>query len=372
MHDSLYVLLKTGNVCNLRCTYCYDHCAGPPRWLPPETLQLLLRQLLEFPQSRIVLAWHGGEPLLAGLEYFVEAIAIQRSSMSPHQQLFNCLHSNGLALNSKWIDWLAANGFSISISLDGPRSFHDRQRRTASGQGSFDGVHRALTLLSRSPLAVNVSVTVREDSWTVASDLYQLCKQVGVETIEFTPLLQCHYNGQVVQSVTPEAYRRFVTLLCTLWLADGRSGGERPSIPRFDEILARASGEIAAASCWCDPDVCSSNLMVTRDGDVFPCDLFNGMTAMKLGNINHCSLKKMLNGASDLGRQADNRIPSQCLSCRVRDLCRAGCRYQRFLADPSLSSPTPYCSTHLSLFDMLSGRKAGPRSTSAAQEEQLC
>ena len=43
---------------------------------------------------------------------------------------------------SRAIDWLNAHRFGLSISIDGPKAIHDRNRLTVGGQGTYETVRR--------------------------------------------------------------------------------------------------------------------------------------------------------------------------------------------------------------------------------------
>ena len=66
-----------GSACNLRCEYCYYLDASgssPSGRMSVETLQELIRQyIIASPGPAITFTWHGGEPMLAGLDFYREA-----------------------------------------------------------------------------------------------------------------------------------------------------------------------------------------------------------------------------------------------------------------------------------------------------------
>ena len=72
-----------GPVCNLGCSYCYyqdklrfydEHAA-----LTLELLEKVIKEYVEINDAeQIVFDWHGGEPLLLGLDYFKKIVEIQK------------------------------------------------------------------------------------------------------------------------------------------------------------------------------------------------------------------------------------------------------------------------------------------------------
>ncbi len=73
----------------------------------------------------ITFSWHGGEPLLAGIDFFRKAVEIQMNLKPPGKEIFNGIQTNGTLLDDEWCSFLSANGFTVGISIDGPGNLHD-------------------------------------------------------------------------------------------------------------------------------------------------------------------------------------------------------------------------------------------------------
>ena len=66
--------------CNLACRYCYylnRPDAAPSRRMDAETLEVLIRDVIRAQPGvpEIHFAWQGGEPTLAGVDFFRQAVA---------------------------------------------------------------------------------------------------------------------------------------------------------------------------------------------------------------------------------------------------------------------------------------------------------
>lgn len=89
----------------------------------------------------------GGEPLLAGparLRTLCEALTRALDGVSA---LDLRIHTNGLRLNTAFLDLFREYGVKVGVSLDGDRAANDRHRRFANGRTSHPGVLKALGLL---------------------------------------------------------------------------------------------------------------------------------------------------------------------------------------------------------------------------------
>ena len=131
--------------CNLRCAYCFylDHHGLAPgdakARMSPAVLDAYVRQYLAVSGHEATFAWQGGEPLLAGLDFYREAIALQRR-YAAGRTVHNTLQTNGTLLDDAWASFLAEHGFLVGLSLDGPATVHDRYRTTAGGRQTWDRV----------------------------------------------------------------------------------------------------------------------------------------------------------------------------------------------------------------------------------------
>ena len=127
----------TGSVCNLDCHYCYYlkkkhlYPKGESFRMPDNILETYIAQHIEaFPGPVINFSWHGGEPTLLGLDYFRKIVGLQRKYLPANRRITNGMQTNGTLLNEDWCRFLAAEDFSVGLSLDGPAELHDQFRVT--------------------------------------------------------------------------------------------------------------------------------------------------------------------------------------------------------------------------------------------------
>ena len=121
MTSTLNLIIKTTRKCNLRCSYCHDwRSRGRPMQLG--VLANLTAKALQSRDQQVVnFIWHGGEPMLLGMDYFRKALALQKEFIEPGQYVINSVQTNGTLLTDDWCDFLARNKFTLGISIDGPQ-----------------------------------------------------------------------------------------------------------------------------------------------------------------------------------------------------------------------------------------------------------
>jgi len=125
--------------CNLACRYCYylnRPDAAPSRRMDAETLEVLIRDVIRAQPGvpEIHFAWQGGEPTLAGVDFFRQAVALQERYCPAGTTVVNAIQTNGTLLDERWAEFFAVHRFLVGISIDGPQALHDPLRRDARGR----------------------------------------------------------------------------------------------------------------------------------------------------------------------------------------------------------------------------------------------
>ena len=94
-----------GSACNLNCTYCYYLDKAPTIYdnrqpvMSYEMLEKYIRQYIEGNEiPEVTFVWHGGEPLMAGLDFYRKAVDLQKK-YAGGKVIVNSLQTNGTRLS---------------------------------------------------------------------------------------------------------------------------------------------------------------------------------------------------------------------------------------------------------------------------------
>jgi len=82
----LNLLIKPASSnCNLRCGYCFYHDEAASRsvrsygYMKDETIEAIVKKSLAHATESCTFGFQGGEPTLAGLEFFRKVVALQKA-----------------------------------------------------------------------------------------------------------------------------------------------------------------------------------------------------------------------------------------------------------------------------------------------------
>jgi uncharacterized protein len=329
------ILIKpAGPDCNLVCDYCfYLDKTGllqkkSKHRMSIEVLRELMRQLLQQGTQQISVAWQGGEPTLMGEDFFRKAVEFQ-NKYAAGKVIGNSLQTNGLLINDRWTSFLRENNFLVGLSIDGPQHIHDLYRKDRSGEGSWDKVVAAATLMLENDVEVNALSAVNAYSVNYPDEIYDYLKALGFRFMQFIPIVETSEDGDGVApySVTRQDYGDFLIRLFDRWLADFEYGKPTTSIRYFESLFYRYVN-MQPPDCTL-MECCGSYVVVEYNGNVFACDFFVE-PAWRLGNIMKNRLIDLLNSPrqQEFGDQKAE-LPKKCKNCPWFSFCFGGCPKDR-------------------------------------------
>lgn len=317
-----------GSACNLNCRYCYylDKSllyGGSEPQMSPELLEIYVRDYIAACEAGTVeFCWHGGEPLMLGLDYFKRAVKLQHK-YAGGKAIHNSIQTNGILLNEAWCRFFAENGFLVGISIDGPRGVHDANRLNRGGKPVFDRVMDAIAMMRRMHVEFNTMTVVTTSSEGRGEEIYRFLRDVaGSRFMQFLPAVDWMPDGSAAPwSVSSEAYGKFLCDIFDIWV---RRDVGRCFVQLFDVTLSQLCG-LPSGLCTMG-ETCGEGLCVEHNGDVYPCDHFVAPEYL-LGNIRDHSLTELFDSAARMNFALFKRngLPGECMRCEFFNLCHGGC-----------------------------------------------
>jgi uncharacterized protein len=309
--------------CNLACDYCFYRPHQVPYRRPgrmsEETLAALLRQYMPLVEAAPI-CWQGGEPLLAGVEFYRKVVELEARYGRAGQAVSNAVQTNGLLLNVEFARLFNEYSFVVGISLDGPRELHEMHR----GKGTHAKVLEGVRLLHRAGVATNALCAVTRDSQGRGREAYHFLLEQGFDHVQFIPIVEFGPEGEALPfAVEAEGFGDFLCEVFEAWLEEGVG---RVVVRDFENVLGLCLG-FEAAECTFR-ETCGDYVVVEYNGDVYPCD-FYVREEWRLGNLAAEALSGMGGGRLQEFAARKRELGQRCAECEWVALCNGGCPRRR-------------------------------------------
>lgn len=316
--------------------------------MKPEVLELVIRQSIQASPKRIRFQWHGGEPFLAGIEFYQLAVELQEKYRLCDQVILNSIQTNGTLINGRWITFLKEKGFSIGVSLDGPEDLHNFARYDAGGKGTFERIMHGIKLLRENGVKFGVIAVINRHNVCYPREMYDFFSR---EKLSFSPnacIMRDPDSGRPVGfSVDPIDYARFMIEVCDSWFEE-----DNPKF-RVRPLVNIIQGLLGVPQKLCEfRGTCEQFLTIDSNGDIYPCDSFL-QEEFCLGNLAAIPLVEVVSTNVYKAYYARRtEIASQCQDCQWFSICSGGClRHWDGLSNDGVSAWNRFCQSRKLLFE---------------------
>ncbi|MCX5608778.1 MULTISPECIES: radical SAM/SPASM protein FxsBH, inactivated beta-hydroxylase extension form [unclassified Streptomyces] len=380
-------VVKVHSRCDLACDHCYIYEHADQSWrrrpavVSDAVAERIAQRLAEhaathgLPSVTVILL--GGEPLLAGparLRTLCEALTRALDGVSA---LDLRIHTNGLRLNTAFLDLFREYGVKVGVSLDGDRAANDRHRRFANGRTSHPGVLKALGLLRQDRYrhlyqGLLCTVDVENDPRAVFDALTAL----EPPRIDFLLPHATWETPPARPDGRPDAYARWLLRVFDRWEARGRPVPVR----MFDSLLSTLrGGPSLTESLGLAP---TDLVVVETDGTLEQADSLKtaheGAAATGFDVFTHTFDEVAAHPGIRARQSGLAGVSAACRRCPVVRSCGGGLYAHRYRAANGFDNPSVYCTDLRELVDGVEVRtaraavapeSADPAALSASQQE---
>jgi uncharacterized protein len=318
-----------------------------PRQISYETIDAVTNTLseLSYNQQRpFAVVLHGGEPLLLGftkLEYLLFSL---RDALPDECSI--SLQTNGILINKKILELCSNTRTTISVSLDGPKSIHDKNRVGHTGKGTYDKVLSGLNLLREHEnskfLFTGLLAVIDPESDPL--EIYNFFKELNPPSVDFIYRDGNHsrlpFGKKSLQSIE---YGLWIAKLLDVYLTDSNP----IKIRILDDLIKLMLGGKGTKD-----GVGLTNygvLIVDTDGTITKNDTlkssFNGADRFSSNwSVHTHNLAEVLSSQEFAEYHTSQRPSSKiCLSCPELNICGGGMALHRWRDNNSYDNPSVYC-----------------------------
>lgn len=327
------LILQVTQECNLRCKYCiYSENSNVNQRMHTNSFMTLetAKKAIDFYRihsidaDRAVIGFYGGEPFL-NFDLIKKAVEYAEIVFEGKEIVFTAT-SNATLLSDQIIEFIMQHNFQLTISIDGPKELHDKNRVFASGKGTYDKVIANIHKINKknSDWMKNVSFSLVVDN---QNDFYSIKKILDDPVFQKTKFMISYVekDGKIQQPsnqyLTQYNYESFLSIV-RLFRGDWNRNREKFTIsnesslafedPTFSETQL---GDYGAPNGPCVPG--KLRLFVDTEGNLYSCERVNENKNMCIGTLkdgfNVLKIYELLN-ISQIGTE-------ECRSCWAFSLC---------------------------------------------------
>ncbi len=325
------IVLNVNTGCNLACGYCYKEDLAIPAKGKRMGMEVAARSvdlLLSQAQSRsaVGIVFFGGEPLtnMPLIRQVVDYAEARGRELGKTVDF--SLTTNATLLTEELIGYFDAHHFGLSISMDGPRVVHDRNRRTVGGRGTYEVVARkARMLLARyrsKPIGARVTLTA--GTTEVEAIHEHLRDGLGFHEVGYAPVTATEKAGHALsEAELAEVYAGFERL-GGRYLTAAMAGGNNGFSNMHQLMTDLHEGRRKALPCGAGVGL----LAVDHQGGLNLCHRFTGSELPTFGDTEHGIATERLGAFLD---RAADRSGTHCETCHIRNLCAGGCYHESYV-----------------------------------------
>jgi len=342
-----HVMLIPTLGCPSKCSYCWSSEVGSPV-MSIETVEEVVAWLREFRGDAVTFTFHGGEPLLAGADFYRKALPVLAKGLDDRNVAF-ALQSNLWLMTPEIAKILAEYNIPVGSSLDGPKKINDFQR----SKGYYDKTMKGYRTALESGLDVKFICTFTSYSVKKKEEIFNYFLDNGL-TLKLHPALPSLRSGEPEKwALDPEEYGDLLVYLLDKYL-ENMGKIDVMNIDHLCKCVFTRRGTVCTYV-----DCMGDTFAVGPDGSIYPCYRFVGMPKYVMGNVyDRPSMEDLAKSkAGKLMFQYKDYVDKKCGKCRHIRYCRGGCPYNAIAPhDGKIKGVDPHCVAYRRIFDEITER----------------
>ncbi len=325
----LSLMIKpASSLCNLSCEYCFYRDVSEHREhlgfgiMEKSMARVLIEKALKYANGQqVAFAFQGGEPTLAGLDYFKYFVAAVNELNTKKSPVFYSMQTNGTAIDGEWASFLAENKFLVGLSLDGDYD-GNKFRKKPNGQNAFYKILSAAQILQKHNVDFNILTVLTGYCAENGEKAYRFFRSKGFKYLQFIPCLRPFDSKEQSELyMTSDQYADFLVKVFNLYVKD-YVRHNYTSIRQFDNWVRLYLRQQPEQCGICGH--CTHQFVAEANGNIYPCD-FYCTDEYLLGNIETSDFAQMEKCETAVNFIRESlKVPEKCKQCNVYGLCRAG------------------------------------------------
>ncbi len=342
---AFHVMLVPTLGCPSNCEYCWSSEEGSPV-MSVDIIKEVVEWLNDFREEPVTFTFHGGEPLLAGYDFFKEALPLLKEGLIHLKPAF-ALQTNLWNMTDELAELFKEYEIPIGSSLDGPEELNDLQR----GAGYYQKTMQGYEIAKAHDLQVSFISTFTAYSIQYKEDIFNFFLENGLNLKLHPALPSLRDDNPEKWALSPKDYGELLIYLLDQYLENmGRI--EVKNIDHLAKCVFTRRGVVCTFV-----DCMGDTFAVGPDGSIYPCYRFVGMPEYVMGNVvDHPSMEELAQSdAWKLLHEFKDYVDSECKKCTYIKFCRGGCPYNALKINEKtgkaeINGVDPHCTAYKMIF----------------------
>ena len=352
-------LCKIHTLCNLDCKYCYVYHHADQSWkTKPKVMSRLVVDTLcsricdhvkeyEIPDVTILL--HGGEPMLAGVDFIDYFATKLQTSINPYANVYFGMQSNGTLLSPQMLEILGKHNIRTGVSLDGSKKTNDYSRLDRRGKSSYAAAAAAITKLKNKELLGGILCTISLDCDPI--ETYYHLASFDPPMIEFNlPLGNYdHLPPKKKEPFNQTPYADWLIPIFDIWYRE--KAKNQPNIRIFKDIMKLLLGGKSSVETIGLAPV--DLVVIEANGALEAVDTLKtvaeGAPDLDMNIFQHSFTQALEHPLIKARQSFKLSLSDTCLNCTISEVCGGGYFPTRYGNTKGYRNPSVYCADYYKL-----------------------
>lgn len=320
---AFHVMLIPSMDCPSNCSYCWG-VDKESELMSIEIIEETVKWLKNFREEPVTFTFHGGEPLLAGYDFYKKALPLLSQELSHLNPAF-AIQTNLWLMNPQIAELFAEYNIPIGSSLDGPVEINDFQR----GNGYYEKTMRGYKIAREKGLQVSFISTFTSHTIKLKEDIFHFFLENNLNLKLHPALPSLRSEDPDEWAISPEEYGELLIYLLDEYL---EHMGEI-EIKNIDHLC---KGVFVRRGVVCTyADCVGDTFAIGPHGNIYPCYRFVGMDEYVMGNVrDHPTMDELEQSKALMSlREWEKLVDEECAPCNYIKFCRGGCPYNALTMD---------------------------------------
>jgi len=348
------IVKPVDGLCNLSCSYCYASGSGK-RARKSRMRPEILKAMIDFfchDQDNIEFIWHGGEPLLAGMDFYRKAVEHQQTWEQKGKRITNSVQTNATLITPEWINFFTKHNFFVGVSLDGPKDFHDRVRYYPDKSGSYNNVMRGIELLQQADIFNGIICGISTINHQFPKEIFNFFIAKDIKKLKFARVKNIgHCNDISSLTISSKQHSDFMITIFDLWLKIDDPEVEIRDIQSVVSLILNGNKRECIYMGECDQFV-----TIYHNGSIYGCDSFPKTNALSFGNVMDDSNLVKSNPRLKSFQETLRKRKINCRTCDWGFICKGGCAKDCYAQLNSIQPMDKVCENLKRYFEHISGK----------------